>query len=56
MLQTTHIILEAEAETKPMTAAKTEQPVLVLMKTKAVDSEAAADPLILGETGTNVQY
>ena len=56
VLQTTHIILEAEAETKPMTAAKTEQPVLVLMKTKAVDSEAAADPLILGETGTNVQY
>jgi pyruvate,water dikinase len=53
VLQTTHIILEAEAqanaEAKPVIATQPKQPVLVLSKPRPVDSNAAADPLILSD-------
>ena len=50
VLQTTHVIVEAEAEAKLTASTAPKQPVLMLTQTKPVDS-AAVDPLILSETG-----
>jgi phosphoenolpyruvate-protein kinase (PTS system EI component) len=50
VLQTTHVIVEAEAEAKLTASTATKQPVLMLTQTKPVDS-AVVDPLILSETG-----
>ena len=50
VLQTTHVIVEAEAEAKLTGSTATKQPVLILTQTKPVDS-GVADPLILSETG-----
>ncbi len=48
VLQTTHVILEAEKEAKPLPATRGDRPVLVLTEPRALD-EAAAKLLVVNE-------
>jgi pyruvate,water dikinase len=50
VLQTTHVILEAEKAAKPLPATSGERPILVLTEPRALD-EAAAKHLVVNEPG-----
>ena len=50
VLQTTHVILEAEKEAKPLPGTLGEHPLLVLTESRALD-ETAAKLLVLNEPG-----
>ena len=50
VLQTTHVILEAEQEAKPLPAAANHQPILVLTNPRPVD-ETAAELFVLNDPG-----